>query len=302
MDTLFKELNKLCQSSSLVYNDYLNNRHDTVFVDDKTKPIATRIKTAETFYERFEENVARNYVLFKSLEIVYNNLKTMKKKVKTEMKILKNQNDLNCFDKIVEELSEIYDEDFQAKKNVLEEQIKEFENRKNTKISEMKKSKYYKGCDDTELNIGKKTNMIFKEVIFDSVQDDWKQNTSVFNNKIEGKSNLVFLIEDNDGNKFGGVLFEKVKNIEWVDDSKSFIFISKINGKNTFEKYPINDKQTFYLNRKKDFSLFSFKMTSDFGINKNGDGTFRLSSFGGKNKLFIDDKFKVSRIKVIQLE
>ena len=41
------------------------------------------------------------------------------------------------------------------------------------------------------------------EVVFDSDEDNWKQDRSVFNDRIIGRNHLVFLIEDEGGEKFG---------------------------------------------------------------------------------------------------
>jgi hypothetical protein len=50
--------------------------------------------------------------------------------------------------------------------------------------------------------------MKIDECIFDSNIHDWSINNSIFNKKIEGRSNLAFVIEDKDGNIFGICLGE----------------------------------------------------------------------------------------------
>ena len=47
------------------------------------------------------------------------------------------------------------------------------------------------------------TSKICGEVVFDSNKDNWSKGTSVFNDRIEGRNRLVFLIEDTNGEKFG---------------------------------------------------------------------------------------------------
>ena len=76
-------------------------------------------------------------------------------------------------------------------------------------------------------------------IIFDSDLDDWKRYTSVFNDKIKGKKNLSFLIEDEEGNMFGYYLNSEVENSnnykQWIEtDNKSFHFNLNIN--KTLEK------------------------------------------------------------------
>ena len=70
------------------------------------------------------------------------------------------------------------------------------------------------------------------EVIFDSDQDDWGRNTSVFDDKVINRSNLVFVIEDTDDNKFGGYIGIKINEINRsMDDPKVFLFSLKSNGR-----------------------------------------------------------------------
>ena len=48
--------------------------------------------------------------------------------------------------------------------------------------------------DENEMNqLEQWTNKKCSEVLFDSDKDDWNQNTSVFNDKIENKNNLLFV-------------------------------------------------------------------------------------------------------------
>ena len=41
------------------------------------------------------------------------------------------------------------------------------------------------------------------DIVFDSYVDDWMKDTSVFNDKIIGKKQIVVLIEDTDNEIFG---------------------------------------------------------------------------------------------------
>ena len=47
------------------------------------------------------------------------------------------------------------------------------------------------------------TGLKCNDIIFDSNIDDWSIKTSVFNERIMGKSKLIFVIEDEEGEKFG---------------------------------------------------------------------------------------------------
>ena len=70
-------------------------------------------------------------------------------------------------------------------------------------------------------------------IVFDSNIDDWNTNTSEFNERIIGKKQLIFLIEDEDGEKFGYYLNTKmIERYYWNEtDNKSFEFNLQSNGR-----------------------------------------------------------------------
>ena len=79
------------------------------------------------------------------------------------------------------------------------------------------------------------TGLKCTDIVFDSNVDNWSQHTSVFDERIIGKKQLVFLIEDIDGEKFGYYLNTEI--IEKYDlgmnetDNKSFEFNLESNGR-----------------------------------------------------------------------
>ena len=88
---------------------------------------------------------------------------------------------------------------------------------------------------------------MFKYCI-DSNVDNWKEKKSVFNERIIRKKKLVFLIEEEDGEKFGYYLNTEV--IEQYDcgylktDNKSFEFNLESNGRlNHSMKFEIKDSE-----------------------------------------------------------
>ena len=76
------------------------------------------------------------------------------------------------------------------------------------------------------------TSLKCSEVLFDTNIDQWSENTSVFNEKIMGKSKISFLIETEDGYKFGYYLNTEIK--EEFDDNKKFYVWTETDDK-TFE-------------------------------------------------------------------
>ena len=80
------------------------------------------------------------------------------------------------------------------------------------------------------------TGLQCAELLFDSDVDDWNECTSVFNERIVGKSKLVFLIEDKDGEIFGYYLNTKVvEKYLWSNqqetDKNSFEFNLQSHGR-----------------------------------------------------------------------
>ncbi|EMS14749.1 hypothetical protein KM1_299820, partial [Entamoeba histolytica HM-3:IMSS] len=48
------------------------------------------------------------------------------------------------------------------------------------------------------------TNRKVGNILFDSDKDDWNVDTSVFDQRIMYKEHIIIIIEDSEGNKFGG--------------------------------------------------------------------------------------------------
>ena len=100
------------------------------------------------------------------------------------------------------------------------------------------------------------TNKKCSEVLFDSDKDDWNSNT-ILNKRIMNKNQLVFVIEDEQNNKFGGYLNATIYRTNcgngWENsnilDSNAFVFSLKSNGRmNRMMKFEIrNTTYTFLI-------------------------------------------------------
>ena len=75
------------------------------------------------------------------------------------------------------------------------------------------------------------TNKKCSEVLFDSNKDNWSQNTSVFDDRVHGKNQLIFVVEDTNNNKFGGYIGSTINQLGWTTDSNAFVFSLKSNGR-----------------------------------------------------------------------
>ena len=155
------------------------------------------------------------------------------------------------------------------------------------------------------------TNKKCGEVIFDSNTDDWSVNTSVFDYRIMNKSNLMFVIEDDKNNKFGGYITSQIKCQTWITDSNAFVFSLKSNGRlNGMMKFNITEPQyAFYLYQKSYFyDLFLIGGGNDIGIYKKnnfngGWGDQRSFNYEGHQDVLKGSGFfTIKRFVVIQMK
>ncbi|BFU26561.1 predicted protein [Entamoeba histolytica] len=105
------------------------------------------------------------------------------------------------------------------------------------------------------------TNRKVGNVLFDSDKDDWKEDTSVFKQRIWKKEYIIIIIEDEDGNRFGGYVNEKIDRVGYdINDSKSFVFSLESNGRmKGMKKFDIKNSQyAFWLCIQSVNCLFGF--------------------------------------------
>ena len=75
------------------------------------------------------------------------------------------------------------------------------------------------------------TNRKIKSIVFDSDKDNWDSGKN-FSNYIIGKSNLLFIIDDMENNRFGGYINSKITSIDtFIKDQNAFIFSLKSNNR-----------------------------------------------------------------------
>ena len=151
--------------------------------------------------------------------------------------------------------------------------------------------------------------MKYGEILFDSTKDNWSINTSVFDSKVINKNHLLFIVEDTEGNKFGGYIDAKIdKYYDSITDSKSFVFSLESNGRlDSMRKFNIEEPEcAFWLYNKSDDCLFAIG-DSDIVICKKGSGEpyCEQDSFnyeGNQNTLSGKDVyFSLKRFIVIQM-
>ncbi|BFU19555.1 trichohyalin, putative [Entamoeba histolytica] len=76
------------------------------------------------------------------------------------------------------------------------------------------------------------TEKRISNILFDSDKDDWSIDTSVFDQRIMNKKHIIIIIEDEEGNKFGGYVNSKINKVgHYINDSQSFLFSLESNGR-----------------------------------------------------------------------
>ncbi|BFU18508.1 trichohyalin, putative [Entamoeba histolytica] len=119
------------------------------------------------------------------------------------------------------------------------------------------------------------TERRISNILFDSDKDDWNRNTSVFDQRIMNKEHIIIIIEDEEGNKFGGYVNSKIDKInDYINDSKSFVFSLESKGRmKGMKKFDIKlPEYAFYLYNQSNNDLFAFGL-DDIEVYKENNKT-----------------------------
>ena len=109
------------------------------------------------------------------------------------------------------------------------------------------------------------------EIIFSSTIDDWKTETSIFDQKLLNKNNIIIIIEDTEGNKFGGYISSTIdKCNSYISDKNAFLFSLQSNERlSGMKRFEIKDSQkAFYLGSSSDVDLFGMGSGYDLCLRK----------------------------------
>ena len=123
--------------------------------------------------------------------------------------------------------------------------------------------KQYKLTEAESEQLEEWTWLKFGPILFDSKKDNIKENRCELIERIVGKSNVLFLIEDKQKNKFGyfqSTPFENTTNVWLPTDEKAFVFSLESNGRIDYPlKCEIKDTKNGYkLFLKNDNRLIAF--------------------------------------------
>ena len=113
--------------------------------------------------------------------------------------------------------------------------------------------------------------MEIRRKLFDSNIHKWSKNDSEFGSKLKGHRNVFVVIEDTNGNIFGGYCSKQIGIRKLHYDSKSFVFSMKRNNVYEMKKYSLkNGCDDFYIDFDSSDVLFAFG-----GEEKNNTNYFR---------------------------
>ena len=209
-------------------NNYLKFMKNNNIEKKENESKEDALRRAESILDRLIEIEERRNELKENSQQASEMIETMKKKI-DEIKNECDKDDENFCDAnietideiieirrlIMEEMNALHPEEIDDNKNDFEmnkiellkrkketkEEIrerKEAEERRRREEAEEKQRKLQSMMlDENDFNqLEQWTNKNCSEVLFDSDKDNWNQNTSVFDERVKDKSNLMFVIED----------------------------------------------------------------------------------------------------------
>ena len=205
----------------------------------------------------------------------------------------------------------------------LKQKKKERETNQLQEMNEKILTQYQKEIQSVE----KMCDLRYKELIFDTEICNWDQYTSTFDQRIYGKEQLVFLIEDTKGNMFGGFVNEKINRYEYyqkeqmkgrsIIDENAFVFALKSEGKEIKHPTKMNilpdEKNNAFTLYKQDWGvLFSFGGGNDIHIMKEKykTGCYCIQQsfdYDGEKCVFVGkedvvEPFTIQRLQVWQMD
>ena len=267
--------------------------------------IDEQIKRYETVLDKYDEISSRRKEISEKGKVMKEMIETMQKKVNEMLSVTGDKDQMDeIHDEMVYKLMELEDEKCNRRKAELEKLL-----RNKVRKEDIERLKGI--VDENEIKqLQEWSSMKCGEVVFDSDKDNWNPNTSVFDDKVMNRSNLIFVVEDTSNNKFGLYTTTKVEKYDsYHTDQNAFLFSLKSNGRlNDMQKYNISFKKYgFYLCHKSNENIFWIGNGSDICIKKKGNpGSYcnqRGFNYQGiSNALCGGSKFTPKRITVIQMK
>ena len=283
---------KVSKEEIINLREFWNERRietDTERMNRETKEMLEEVRTEKKYVEEMTRNMIEKE---RQLNELIENAKIVEMKNELNGKINEIENKLNEFQNNQNELN---------KNNVKKNEFNDLSVAYQTNLSwnEMKQLEEW-------------TSLKCAEVLFDSDKDDWNPH-KILNERIINKKQLLFVIEDEENNKFGGYLNETIDKIgynKYITDSKAFLFSLQSNGRiKGMMKFEIKDSSHAFVLSNDGYSpLFWFGYGEDLKIYRKQyktDSYCTQSSYeyhGNEKALCGKDKFIPKRFVVIQMK
>ena len=222
-------------------SSYLEYIKKSEFHLNETATIDEKIKVNRLILQKFEEIEIKRMVVRnkeKELNKITNEMSSMIKDIISFCLIDDKFDEIynQIIQKVIDSEQEKYDYQIdKIEEMILEPTPKEF--KRALKSPEIRKIEEW-------------TNKTFDKIIFDSNEDQWDIGNSVLEEKLGSKNNLLFVVSDVNGNKFGYYLSSKggiTKDNYCSTDENSFLFSLKSNGRlNGMMKFEIKNTDGGY--------------------------------------------------------
>ncbi|BFU25010.1 predicted protein [Entamoeba histolytica] len=258
------------------YQYYIGSIKNEVFEIKENETYSEAIKRGEGIFDRMDETERRRKLVIEKSQETINQIEIVKNKMS---RIIEECN--NDEETLSKTRNELIDKIISIEEMIMKNKIIKTPEERDTITSEFNKKKeewetYYSdylermnrlrimremNTIEEMLQLEEWTNKKVGNILFDSDIDNWNKNTSVFDKRIKNKEHIMIIIEDSEGNKFGGYVSEKIDKVGgWINDSKSFIFSLKSNGRmKGMKKFDIKQpERAFYLFYQLGDSLFGF--------------------------------------------
>ena len=229
-----QELNKKLFVQLNLYSE--NKRTEFYSPNFNYENYEDEIIVGESVLDCLYENKKRNECIMKLMEEEMIKINYIRNKM---IKLIKNQikenaENLNKISKTIESLNKITKQEENKENKNDKEEIEKIKKENEKFEKEMKKYsinkwiKYMMEFDEYK-KIKEWTNKQLGKVLFDSNVDDWNINTTTLHEKIMNKEKILFVVEDEENNKFGGYLNSKIDKVfncdgNIITDSTAFVF------------------------------------------------------------------------------
>ena len=274
--TEITKLKTLCDETLAIFQQFKNYIEQANYNFDSTQIFEDQIKNHENLLDAFDEVVVKRTEVTNKANDLKKQMDEVTNKVNPIVEFTGNKEEVDKLNnELVEEICYLQQD----------KAIKEQSDMKRYKRIEYKLSDILEDKEKTQLE--QWTQKKCGEMIFHSDRDRWCQHSSDFDDKIFGRSNLVFVVEDTEGNEFGYYTPKKIETTDtYYNDTSAFLFTLKSNGRinGMMEFESLKTELGFIVYPKTDSLLFG--MTSGFWIEKENRKTTSYCYENGSGKFF----------------